>query len=84
MSHRKPMLMGEKWGRLTVVRYVGLIRHAYGYECRCDCGGTRIVIGSLLRTNRVRDCGCTVPVNIRPAIRGRAWPHGTTPRYERA
>ena len=58
MSKRCSMI-GQKFGHLLVLEEAprnssGKIR----WLCQCDCGNTRIVIGSLLRTGHVISCGC--------------------------
>lgn len=51
-------LTGQKFGRLTVVQLTDTHGgHAY-WLCECDCGGTKIVRGSHLKTGNVTTCGC--------------------------
>lgn len=52
-------LLGKRFGLLVVVSQgernsSGKVR----WNCRCDCGNTRLVIGSLLMCGRVISCGC--------------------------
>lgn len=55
----KEALVGEKFGRLKVVRYVGTDKHRYSvYECLCDCGNTVNVSANDLQTGHNRSCGC--------------------------
>lgn len=56
---------GERYGRWTVVRYVGLRRVSTTnrntlryYLCRCDCGTEREVCGSSLTRGVSQSCGC--------------------------
>lgn len=50
-------LVGEKFGRLTVVRLVQ--RNPVTWECRCDCGTTITVVGTgNLKSNNTKSCGC--------------------------
>ena len=53
-------LTGKKFGKLTVQSKYN--RKDKNYEafwfCTCDCGGHRIVGGSLLRNGRITSCGC--------------------------
>jgi hypothetical protein len=52
-------LIGKKFGRLTVIKNMGLNKHGtFLYKCKCDCGKETIVIGSILATGRVKSCGC--------------------------
>lgn len=49
-----------RFGMWTVVRRaVGNTKHnASRWECVCDCGTTRIVIGPTLRNGTSKNCGC--------------------------
>jgi hypothetical protein len=55
-------LTGHRYGRLTVVAYVGPGARRSGAEwlCRCDCGGEVYRVTSTLRDHRtsVPSCGC--------------------------
>lgn len=52
-------LIGRKFGRLEVVRFVGVDSHRYSlYECRCECGNTVTVNENKLKTGHKRSCGC--------------------------
>ena len=56
-------LEGKRFGRLTVIRCVSLKDKILGYcplywECKCDCGKTKIVRGSNLVKGLVKSCGC--------------------------
>jgi len=48
-------LTGERFGRLTVIRY---IKAEKKWECLCDCGTTKFVRTLLLRQGKTRSCGC--------------------------
>lgn len=47
-------LKGKRFGRLTVIEYIGKGR----WICKCDCGNTRINKGQPLKDGRVVSCGC--------------------------
>ena len=51
-------LIGQKFGRLTVVVRDKNIRDKVAYLCKCDCGKEAVVIGSCLQGKRTRSCGC--------------------------
>ena len=55
----KKNITGERFNRLTAVKYVGVNKHKHSvWECRCDCGKTvNIPIGAL-RTGNTKSCGC--------------------------
>lgn len=52
-------MVGEKFTRLTVIEYAGRYRK---YEklwlCQCDCGNTKVVRDSHLKSGSVKSCGC--------------------------
>lgn len=62
---RTYLLPGQRFGRWTVLRYVGLRPACRGsrnrlrvYLCRCDCGKEREVRGSDLTRGVSSSCGC--------------------------
>ena len=51
-------LLGQKFGRLTVVSFAGS-RGGRGYwKCTCECGGEATVRAHYLRSSHTRSCGC--------------------------
>lgn len=57
--NRHSDLMGQRFGRLTVVMF-GLIdpNRAAHWLCVCDCGNYRVVAATSLISGRTRSCGC--------------------------
>ena len=52
-------LTGRKVNFLTVIKKVGKTKDGdLLWECKCDCGTTKITRGSSLRLGRVVSCGC--------------------------
>jgi hypothetical protein len=52
------IVIGQHYGMLTPVRIAGRNKqNVLLYDCQCDCGGHRTVIGASLK-KRVRHCGC--------------------------
>ena len=52
-------MTGKRIGRYTVNRYVGNDKHGNAlWECTCDCGTVKNVLGSTLRKGTVISCGC--------------------------
>jgi len=50
---------GNKYGKLTVLEYIGTDKnHQALWKCRCDCGNEKITTGHLLRNGDVISCGC--------------------------
>ena len=51
-------LIGKKYSRLTLLNYVDSKRHGHFFECKCDCGNTKIVELHKLEVNKTKSCGC--------------------------
>ena len=52
-------LTGQKFGRLTVVKYAGKTKdHKSKWECKCECGNRQIVRAAALKQGGVKSCGC--------------------------
>lgn len=56
-------MIGQRFGRLIVLEqsidYVQPSgRHRKQWLCKCDCGATVVVIGSMLRAGKTKSCGC--------------------------
>lgn len=77
-----PILVGVKYGRLTVVEYIERIREGgtwqHLWRCVCQCGQVRIVRASRLKNGGTTSCGCkrresTVKRNTKhgESVRGR-------------
>lgn len=61
-------ITGQKFGKLTAVKFVGKSR----WECLCDCGNTSIVLTANLKRHNTKSCGC---IKIQESNR-RATTHG--------
>jgi len=52
-------LIGQTFGRLTVLEYQGVDRaHNSKWLCLCECGETRVVLGCNLKKGDTKSCGC--------------------------
>ena len=51
-------IVGKKFGKLTVIKYVETRNHIAYYEAKCDCGSTIVTSGSSIYTGASRSCGC--------------------------
>lgn len=57
-------LTGKRFGRLTVIEYVGTKYDKNGgnakaqWKCKCDCGNIRVVNSASLLLGRSKSCGC--------------------------
>lgn len=50
-------LVGQRFGRLTVVKFYGKDKHSHNlWLCKCDCGNEKIVATSDFK--RTNSCGC--------------------------
>jgi hypothetical protein len=51
---------GMKFGRITVVGYVGQPENGSGsrWLCRCECGGETVTRSTALKSGWTRSCGC--------------------------
>lgn len=52
----KDDLVGMKFGKLTVTKYIGRSR----WLCKCDCGKSKKVTTAHLKLGQTRSCGCIV------------------------
>ena len=47
-------LSGKKFGKLSVVKYLGGSK----WKCKCECGNETIVRSDYLKTGHTKSCGC--------------------------
>lgn len=58
-------LVGEVFGRLSVVSLLGSYRNRHYWRCACACGGTTDVPTSSLKVGNTASCGCIAPEKTR-------------------
>lgn len=65
-------LTGQRFGRLTAIRYVRTVPGGRVWECLCDCGSVCEVRGFSLNNGYTKSCGCitiervkSTPLNFR-------------------
>jgi hypothetical protein len=51
-------LTGQRFGRLTVLRFVEVRRSQSMYACLCDCGQETMARAERLKNGKKRSCGC--------------------------
>ena len=51
-------LLGQTFGRLTVIERCDYSQSGAIWRCRCRCGMLKDVRGTALRNGQVRSCGC--------------------------
>lgn len=60
--------VGQRYGKLEVIKYVGMAKHSVYYLCRCDCGNEKIIkYGSLCSGNTI-SCGCNHQEKMRSML----------------
>jgi hypothetical protein len=51
-------LTGQKYNRLTVIKFSHQLNHKSQWLCQCDCGKETIVDGYKLKKGITKSCGC--------------------------
>jgi hypothetical protein len=52
-------ITNERFGRLVALEYAGSNKQNTAlWKCQCDCGQTKVVVGSSLRDGSTQSCGC--------------------------
>lgn len=55
-------LAGQKFDRLTVIKFVEIRDHSSYWLCQCDCGNLKVIRGDCLShaaiRNKTKSCGC--------------------------
>lgn len=55
---KKPLAIGDKFGRLTVIEEVFILNDKAKYTVRCDCGTEKVVDRVALISGATKSCGC--------------------------
>lgn len=58
VSGERQDLTGQRFSRLTVLRYAGFQGGRARWVCRCDCGTEKVITGKSLRRGDTQSCGC--------------------------
>ena len=84
----KSITPGTRFDRLVVERIDGKIGPRIAFLCKCDCGASKRVTGTSLRSGGVKSCGClrvdAMRENQRHSpdqIKARATYHWRSPTY---
>lgn len=59
MSRLIQNIEGEKFGKLTVVSFSGIVKRIGIWKCKCDCGNIKDVRYRDLRSGNTKSCGCS-------------------------
>lgn len=54
----KEDLVGQRFGKLLVLKKVPHEGYSSYYLCKCDCGKEKVIRGSHLKTGKIRSCTC--------------------------
>ena len=57
-------IIGQKFGRLTVLSQAPSRNHKAFWLCQCDCGNQKEICGNLLKTGNTKSCGCLGRENL--------------------
>jgi hypothetical protein len=57
-KHKIKDIIGNKYGRLTVVSYAYSKARKVYYNCKCECGKEKVVRSDSLKDGTVKSCGC--------------------------
>lgn len=58
---RETKLLGQRFGKLTVIEYIGKMPeycNANVWKCQCDCGNITYATTSNLNSGHIKSCGC--------------------------
>ena len=58
-------LTGQKYQRLTAIKFVELSKYGAIWECKCDCGNIKNVRSGDLRSGNTNSCGCYMKDRIK-------------------
>lgn len=65
MRGKTSNILGERFGKLTVVEHVGSDKHHCSiWKCDCDCGNSIITTARSLLSGDTRSCGCIKSTNL--------------------
>ena len=65
---RKDAMLGRRFGSWYVMRRVQSTSENIYYQCKCDCGSTSAIRGTLLRHGRTKSCGCLRDDSLRQRV----------------
>ena len=62
---RRSVLMGkfldlsdQRYGRLIVIKYMGILKGRSSWLCKCDCGNQIVTSSNSLQRGKTQSCGC--------------------------
>lgn len=51
-------LSGQKFNRLTVLKFAYIKNRCSYFLCKCECGNEKIIRGSHIKSGAIKSCGC--------------------------
>lgn len=75
LSKIKIIDIGERFGNLVVVEYLGVTNSKSTYRCLCDCGNEVVVTGNRLQSGNTKSCGCLQRLGASKSLKER-WDNG--------
>ena len=72
MGRKREDLIGQKFGRLTVISFNEEVSKQKGYSCwncKCDCGNEKVIRGNSLKNGHTTSCGCYQKEKVGEATR---------------
>jgi hypothetical protein len=66
---KKGNYIGDEYGELTVIEFVGAVKGSGVYKCKCTCGNTKEFFLSNLRMGRTKSCGCRRDESVSKKLR---------------
>jgi hypothetical protein len=51
-------ITGQKFGKLTILKYVKTVNKRPYWECKCECGNIKIIRGKEIKSGLIKSCGC--------------------------
>jgi hypothetical protein len=64
MVNENTKLIGKKFNKLTIIKYIGYIlskngkRRRSGFQCECECGNLIVVQKDKIISGNKKSCGC--------------------------
>lgn len=62
-------MVGQKFGRYTVLEHLGCVGGRAMLSCLCECGNARVVMAQSLRAGTTLSCGCQRRDSMRASTR---------------
>jgi hypothetical protein len=77
-NRKRDNLEGQRFGRLIVQNVNRLGSRGRYWQCLCDCGNTKFIVGYDLKSGKTQSCGCIQKEKARESAKNRNTTHGMT------